>query len=80
MKLLTVGARLERRGGPKRRSGDVRELIVAPRRKHSRQPDQVYEIIEAMYPGLPRIELFARRCRAGWDSWGNQVEPAEAVS
>jgi N6-adenosine-specific RNA methylase IME4 len=30
------------------------------KRKHSRKPDEVYEIIEAMYPDLPKIELFAR--------------------
>jgi len=27
-----------------------------------------------MYPELPKIELFARTCRQGWDSWGNQAE------
>jgi N6-adenosine-specific RNA methylase IME4 len=53
--------------------------IMAPRREHSRKPDEAYEIIERMYPGLPRVELFARRRRPGWDAWGNQVEPAEAA-
>lgn len=36
---------------------------------HSRKPRQVYEDIERV-SGTPRIELFARRARAGWDAWG----------
>ena len=49
-------------------------VIHAPRREHSRKPDAAYEIIEAMYPALPRIELFARHARPGWSRWGNQTE------
>jgi N6-adenosine-specific RNA methylase IME4 len=32
--------------------------------------------VEAMYPSLPKIELFARQARAGWAAWGNEVETA----
>jgi N6-adenosine-specific RNA methylase IME4 len=38
---------------------------------HSRKPLKSYEIIELMYSG-PKIELFARSNRPGWDSWGNE--------
>jgi N6-adenosine-specific RNA methylase IME4 len=48
--------------------------IQAPRREHSRKPDEVYSFIERAYPELPKIELFARNSRAGWDSWGNQAQ------
>jgi N6-adenosine-specific RNA methylase IME4/ParB-like chromosome segregation protein Spo0J len=48
-------------------------IIVAPVREHSRKPDEAYEIIEAMFPTLPKIELFARAKREGWDAWGNEV-------
>ena len=41
-------------------------VITAPRREHSRKPDEAYELIERMYPELPKIELFARTARAGW--------------
>lgn len=42
-------------------------------REHSRKPDEFYELIEMT--GLkPRIELFARNKREGWDCWGNEVE------
>jgi N6-adenosine-specific RNA methylase IME4 len=29
-------------------------------------------MIEAAYPGLPKIELFSRSPRDGWSGWGNQ--------
>jgi N6-adenosine-specific RNA methylase IME4 len=47
-------------------------LIEAPRREHSRKPDEAYEHIERMTVG-PYIELFARCQRPGWVSWGNEV-------
>ena len=53
-------------------------VITAPRREHSRKPDEAYELIERMYPELPKIELFARSAREGWAAWGNQVS-AEAT-
>jgi N6-adenosine-specific RNA methylase IME4 len=48
-------------------------IISAPRREHSRKPDEAYELIERMYPELPKIELFARNSRPGWAVWGNEV-------
>jgi N6-adenosine-specific RNA methylase IME4 len=52
-------------------------ILDAPRREHSRKPDEAYELIEGMYPELPKIELFARGpARPGWATWGNQAEPA----
>jgi len=51
-------------------------VITAPRREHSRKPDEAYVLIERMYPDLPKIELFARQTRPGWAAWGNQVGTA----
>jgi N6-adenosine-specific RNA methylase IME4 len=48
-------------------------VIIAPRREHSRKPDEVYQLIERMYPELPKLELFARGCREGWSAWGNEA-------
>jgi N6-adenosine-specific RNA methylase IME4 len=59
-------------GNPKRLSRKVRELIVSPRREHSRKPDQIYERVEALCEG-PYLELFARFERAGWDGIGNET-------
>jgi len=41
--------------------------------KHSEKPEASFELIESISPE-PRLELFARRKRFGWDCWGNEVE------
>jgi N6-adenosine-specific RNA methylase IME4 len=61
------------RCGRLRLSRAIRQLILAPRRAHSRKPDEVYGRIEALVPG-PYLELFARGRRLGWDSWGYEVD------
>lgn len=53
---------------------DVSSLIVTPIQEHSRKPDAQYDKIERLYPGVPKLELFARRPHPGWDVWGNEVE------
>jgi N6-adenosine-specific RNA methylase IME4 len=45
-------------------------VIEAPRTEHSKKPDVMYEIIERMYPELPKVELFSRNEREGWKAWG----------
>jgi len=45
--------------------------LLSPNLRHSRKPASIYEYAEAL-PG-PRVELFARRSRDGWDVWGNEV-------
>jgi N6-adenosine-specific RNA methylase IME4 len=60
------------RGNPKRLYEDVRQLIVAPVMEHSRKPDEIYDGIERLVEG-PYLELFARRERPGWASWGNEL-------
>lgn len=70
---------LGRRGAPKRLRKDVRELVIAPRREHSRKPDEVRERIERYAEG-PYVELFARSTRPGWDSWGLETELFEAAA
>lgn len=66
------------RGHPKRVSKSVRQLIKAPRREHSRKPDDTYERIEALVAG-PYLELFARCSRPGWDAWGNETNKFAAA-
>jgi N6-adenosine-specific RNA methylase IME4/ParB-like chromosome segregation protein Spo0J len=48
-------------------------VIEAPRGRHSEKPLAAYERIEQMYPRCSKVELFARRARPGWTSWGNQA-------
>jgi N6-adenosine-specific RNA methylase IME4 len=64
---------LARRGKPKRLDKSIPDLIIAARRQHSRKPDSVPLDIERFCAG-PRLELFARESRAGWDSYGNEVD------
>lgn len=40
--------------------------------KHSKKPDYFYEMIEQTSPGR-KLEMFARKKRNGWDSWGNEI-------
>jgi N6-adenosine-specific RNA methylase IME4 len=54
-------------------------IVSAPRREHSRKPDEAYELMERMYPDLPKIELFARQRRERWDAWGNQAPQLQAA-
>jgi N6-adenosine-specific RNA methylase IME4 len=63
---------LFKRGKPRRLGKGVRSVIRAPRREHSRKPDEQYGRIERLVGG-PYLELFARQAWPGWSAWGNQV-------
>lgn len=43
--------------------------------KHSAKPPEFFAMVETVSPG-PRIELFAREARVGWDAWGDQAPGA----
>lgn len=70
---------LATRGRPQRRAKDVRQGIIAPRREHSRKPDEVHGRIERLVDG-PYLELFARAERPGWTCWGNEVGRFEVAA
>lgn len=42
------------------------------RRHHSAKPEAFIDLVEQVSPP-PYVELFARRQRLGWDTWGNQA-------
>ena len=48
-------------------------IISSMKREHSRKPDEQYDLIETCSWG-PRLEIFARGPRDGWDVWGNQAD------
>lgn len=55
-------------------------LIEEPRERHSEKPDAFYALIEAYFPNLRKIELFARNAREGWECWGFEApQAAEAA-
>ncbi|MDE1901480.1 MAG: DNA methyltransferase [Alphaproteobacteria bacterium] len=60
-------------GRPQQKARNVRNLIAAPIREHSRKPDQMRRDVEALFDG-PYLELFAREAARGWDAWGNETE------
>ena len=70
---------LARRGNARREAKDVREIIMAPVREHSRKPDEVYARIERYCAG-PRLELFSRQTRPGWRTWGNEATKFDGVA
>ena len=54
----------------------MHQLIVQPRREHSRKPDEFYARVQHYCAG-PYVELFARQRRPGWSCWGNQLDRFE---
>lgn len=54
---------------------DVQQVVLAPRREHSRKPDEARQRIEQFFgPSARKLELFARQQVEGWVAWGNEVD------
>ena len=49
------------------------QIIYAPIGDHSVKPNETRTKIIQLCGDLPRIELFAREQREGFDVWGNEV-------
>lgn len=60
------------RGQPRRACAAVRQMIHAPRREHSRKPDEARTRLVELCGTVRRVELFARQRHRGWSAWGNQ--------
>jgi N6-adenosine-specific RNA methylase IME4 len=46
--------------------------FAAKVREHSRKPDEFYDLVRDVSPG-PRIDMFSREPRDGFDQWGNET-------
>jgi N6-adenosine-specific RNA methylase IME4 len=68
---------LATRGSPLRLAADVHQVVIAPVAEHSVKPDEVYRRIERLYPG-PYLELFARKPREHWATWGDEIAAYDA--
>jgi N6-adenosine-specific RNA methylase IME4 len=64
---------LGKRGSVERNAKDVSQFQALAAKRHSAKPEIIQDCIESLVCG-PYCELFARRRRAGWDCWGNQLE------
>lgn len=47
-------------------------VVFAPKGRHSAKPSEAIEVFEKVSPG-PRVEMFSRAARPGWDAWGNEA-------
>jgi N6-adenosine-specific RNA methylase IME4 len=61
-----------RRGKPQHLSRQDRTWWEWSRRGHSVKPEAFLDTVEAAVPG-PYLEMFSRRSRLGWDTWGNEA-------
>lgn len=69
--LLLVGVRGNIH--PPEESARPPSVLYADTTRHSEKPEEVYKIIETMYPRAKYLELFARSKKTGWKAWGNEV-------
>ena len=65
---------LATRGSPLRLAMDVHQIVMTPVGEHSEKPEEVARRIARLYPG-PYLELFARRPREQWTTWGDELPP-----
>lgn len=56
---------------------DVLGVLFAPQGRHSEKPEEAYHMIERLSP-TPRLELFARSLRHGYEVWGDQIHTESA--
>jgi N6-adenosine-specific RNA methylase IME4 len=57
----------------KSQRGAFTTVLRESSRKHSQKPEAAYQMLEALFPGAKKLELFARTERDGWDQWGNEL-------
>jgi len=56
----------------KRRNAST--IFEAPVTKHSEKPDAFYALVQSCSPA-PYLDVFARKRRAGWDVYGDEITP-----
>lgn len=59
---------------------NMRQLVEAKRGKHSEKPEEVALRIEKMFPNQEKIELFSRKNRSGWATWGLDMMEEESYT
>ena len=52
-------------------------LFEWPRGPHSAKPQEFFDLVERLSP-FPRLEMYARHPRDGWDVWGLESDGSVA--
>jgi N6-adenosine-specific RNA methylase IME4 len=50
------------------------QVVEHDRENHSKKPQIFRDKIVQLFGEVPKLELFARDVKKGWDAWGNEVE------
>lgn len=53
--------------------GTYKTVFTAKSREHSRKPDFAYEMVEKLYPGMSKLDVFSREKREHWHQFGNEI-------
>ena len=61
------------KGSTLRLDATISQVIETKIEEHSKKPEIVRELITRLVGELPRIELFCRDAKDGWDCWGDMV-------
>jgi N6-adenosine-specific RNA methylase IME4 len=71
----TEHAILATRGNPRVTLTDQTTALIVPKGVHSEKPDEFYALVESLCPAPPGgyLEMFARKPRPGWTTWGDEV-------
>ena len=56
-----------------KKANNVKGLLNEVRTIHSKKPIETAKRIDELFGSEPKIELFARDYKEGWDCWGNEV-------
>ena len=60
--------------GIQRVSASVRRWMHSPSGAHSEKPDEFYNRVETLFGNVSRVDIFARKTRAGWTAIGNEID------
>lgn len=61
-------------GKPLFEAGNATTSLRERANEHSRKPEAFYALVDKTCPARPRLELFARERRAGFEPWGAEVD------
>ena len=61
-------------------SGEAPGADLWRRGAHSAKPEGFYRLVERVCGDVPRLDMYARGGRAGWDSWGKEAVQTSAAA